>query len=86
MSDQIDRLARFIMENVEGEPSQNEGAGDTAIRILELEAKLTRYEEALRTISGPADSGPYIDTYREAGGGYRGLQAIALATLDKEEK
>lgn len=32
--DQIARLARFILENVEGEPSMNEGAVDTAIRLL----------------------------------------------------
>lgn len=31
---QIDRLAAFIMENIEGEPSANEGAVDCAIRIM----------------------------------------------------
>ena len=31
---QIDKLAKFIMENIEGEPSQNEGAIDCAIRLL----------------------------------------------------
>jgi hypothetical protein len=31
---QVDRLARFIMAEVPGEPSQNEGAIDTAIRII----------------------------------------------------
>jgi len=31
---QIDKLAKFIMENVPGEPSENEGAVDTAIRLL----------------------------------------------------
>ena len=31
---QIDRLARFIMEEVPGEPSQSEGAIDTAIRLI----------------------------------------------------
>ena len=37
---QIDKLAAFIMANVEGEPSQSEGAGDTAIRIIkQLQAK-----------------------------------------------
>lgn len=33
---QIDRLARFIMENIPGEPSRSEGAVDTAIRLLRL--------------------------------------------------
>ena len=32
--EQIDRLARFIMEKVHGEPSQSQGAVDTAIRLL----------------------------------------------------
>lgn len=31
---QIDRLAKFIMDEIPGEPSQNEGAVDTAIRLL----------------------------------------------------
>ena len=30
----IDKLATFIMDNVEGEPSQDEGAIDCAIRIM----------------------------------------------------
>lgn len=33
--DQIKRLGIFIMENVPGEPSQSEGAVDTAIRVLQ---------------------------------------------------
>lgn len=31
----IDALAKWIMENVPGEPSQNEGAVDCAIRIMD---------------------------------------------------
>ena len=31
---QIDRLAKFILEEVESEPSENEGAVDTAIRVI----------------------------------------------------
>jgi hypothetical protein len=31
---QIDRLAKYIMEHVPGEPSCSEGAVDTAIRLL----------------------------------------------------
>lgn len=31
---QIDRLAKFIMAEIPGEPSQSEGAVDTAIRLL----------------------------------------------------
>ena len=33
--DQIDRLAAFIQRSVPGEPSRDEGAIDTAIRLLE---------------------------------------------------
>lgn len=36
---------------------------------------------ALRAIAGPEDSGPWIEAYRAAGGGYEGLQAIAEAAL-----
>ena len=32
--DQIERLARFIMDEIPGEPSRSEGAVDTAIRLL----------------------------------------------------
>ena len=40
-------------------------------------------ERALRTIRGPAsDDDLYIGRYREAGGGYEGLQAVAKAALD----
>ena len=33
-SQQIDRLATFIMEQIPGEPRRSEGAVDTAIRLL----------------------------------------------------
>ena len=36
MSEQIEILANFIMAKIPGEPSQNEGAGDTAIRLLSV--------------------------------------------------
>jgi hypothetical protein len=35
LSEQISKLADYIMENVPGEPSQSEGAVDTAIRIMQ---------------------------------------------------
>lgn len=34
LREQIDRLATFIMDNLPGEPSQDEGAVDCAIRLL----------------------------------------------------
>jgi hypothetical protein len=49
----------------------------------EVIARLERYEDALRTIRGPSDSGPFMLVYREAGGGYEGLQAVAEAALDE---
>lgn len=45
-------------------------------------AERDRYREALRAIRGPEDSGPWMDVYRLAGGGYEGLQAIAREALD----
>lgn len=36
---QIDRLANFIMHEIEGEPSESQGAVDTAIRIMEKQAR-----------------------------------------------
>ena len=34
LKSQIDRLARFILEEIPGEPSQDQGAVDAAIRIM----------------------------------------------------
>ena len=34
LSNEIDRLAEFIINNVKGEPKENQGAIDTAIRLL----------------------------------------------------
>lgn len=39
--EQIDKLARFIVDRIPGEPSASQGAVDTAIRLLEgQEAKI----------------------------------------------
>jgi hypothetical protein len=34
LESQVERLARFILDNVPGEPSEDQGAIDTAIRLL----------------------------------------------------
>jgi len=34
LAHEIDRLATFIMQEIDGEPMQNQGAIDTAIRLL----------------------------------------------------
>ena len=49
MNKQIELLANFIMENVEGEPSQSEGAVDCAIRIIaNLQVKVAKLERVAR--------------------------------------
>jgi len=46
---QIVKLATFIMANVPGEPSESQGAVDTAIRVMTtLQARVRELEEALR--------------------------------------
>ena len=46
---QIVKLATFIMANVPGEPSESQGAVDTAIRVMTtLQARVREVEEALR--------------------------------------
>ena len=44
---ELDRLAEFILTEIEGEPSQNESAIDTAIRLLckQIPLKAKGYEE-----------------------------------------
>jgi hypothetical protein len=47
LHDQIDKLANFIMENIPGEPSRNEGAIDTVIRLLK---KWKNFEVLLKAL------------------------------------
>lgn len=54
-------------------------------RTPRLEAERDRLRAALEAIRGPADSGPFIDAYRAAGGGYEGLQAIAREALGEHQ-
>lgn len=49
--------------------------------IADLQQMYLRARSALEAIRGPEDSGPWIDAYRAAGGGYAGLQAIAEEAL-----
>lgn len=61
---QIDRLASFIIGEVLGEPSQNEGAIDTAIRIIREQQATPRPSEVLNLFMGwlttrKEDSGPF---------------------------
>ena len=62
---EIDTLANFIMAEVDGEPSQSEGAGTTAIRIIrEQQAKLEAAGEALGAILDSVEAGKVrLDIY-----------------------
>lgn len=42
---QVDRLANFIMAEIDGEPSRNEGAVDTAIRLLRRTVTVSHSKE-----------------------------------------
>lgn len=48
---QVANLASFILQNFDGEPSEDQGAIDTAIRLLEDYAGLLRAKHALDDIS-----------------------------------
>ena len=51
LQEQIDKLAKFILEEVPSEPSQDEGAVDTAIRIIrEQNRKLKKMWELATSI------------------------------------
>ena len=48
-ANQIEVLANFIMAEVDGEPSQNEGAGECAVRIIrELQAEISNLRDEAR--------------------------------------
>lgn len=47
----------------------------------DLRERAMLFESALRAICGPEDQGPWMVPYREAGGGYQGLRAIAETVL-----
>jgi len=61
---QIDLLADYIMAEVDGEPSQSEGAGDCAVRLL------TKYRKAIRGamnelgVPGPDYPAPAAEAYQ----------------------
>ncbi len=56
LESQVNRLAKFIMEKFPGEPSQDQGAVDTAIRLLstvalsqDTESPVTSYPPVFRS-------------------------------------
>lgn len=67
LDEQVGRLADWIMENVDGEPSQSQGAVDTAIRLLDAWQRQIEAlrDEVARLGAEPASAGPgIIDAYR----------------------
>ncbi len=49
LKQQIDKLAKFIMAEVEGEPSRSEGVVDCAIRIMtDQQERLLKCNEIIR--------------------------------------
>lgn len=78
LNSQVDRLAKFIMAEVPGEPSESQGAVDTAIRIIrELRAELG-VNETLASIARRARDGRYVMVVRD-GDGY------SLARIDTDD-
>lgn len=73
-------IATWIVEHV--------GEGETRQAVLPVYSMLcaanveaSRLRAALSFIAGPSDSGPLIHVYRDAGGGYEGLQAVARVAI-----
>ena len=59
-------LADYIMANIPGEPSQNEGAGETAVRLLkEYRAALDRIMHELG-VPQPGYAAPVANAYHVA--------------------
>lgn len=58
---QVDRLAKFIMAQVPGEPSQSEGAIDTAIRLLSQNVALHGFLRHIASILGLGEVESYDD-------------------------
>lgn len=65
----------------------DDGMPDISLGMsLRHDGELWELRAALTAIVGPSDEGPWMDLYRQAGGGYEGLQAIARAALDRTAK
>ncbi len=64
LDSQIDRLAKFIMEEVDGEPSQSEGAVDCAIRIIrKLQERQRAKDEVIKDLADWSRRWPKETTY-----------------------
>lgn len=54
--------------------------------LVEANRDLETARAALRTIRGPEDRGVFVEAYRDAGGGYAGLQRVAEYALELIDK
>ena len=77
LDSQVSRLASFIMSEIPGEPSQDQGAIDTAIRLLSRHAEVRKVHE----IQGQPGNWDYSEYMQ---GMYNGLE-LALALLEGRE-
>lgn len=87
---QIELLADYIMLNIPGEPSQSEGAGDTAIRLLKLyrqkvqehQAVIDVQESRIQALEQRADDFErymkYIDDFMRSRRGREGYLPLGL--------
>ena len=71
LKSQVDRLAKFILENCEGYPNKNEGAIDCAIRIIKASTPTTPERVTDEEIEKEAN-----DSYLESAG--EGLEIAAF--------
>jgi len=79
-NNQIDRLAKFIMEKFPEEPSRSEGAIDTAIRLLHLPANFKNLRDVinLQGQNGNWNYDPYMM------GLYNGLEMARSIFVNKD--
>ena len=74
----VDKLANFIMADVDGEPSEDEGAVDCAIRIIKQQTE--RIEELEGILYGPSCKRPDLDEHpAEWKAGYMACRGDGLA-------
>lgn len=88
LDSQINRLAKFIMAEVDGEPSRSEGAVDCSIRVIrKLQGYKEKFEKAVSDISdqksvqGSSGNWDYDEYMR---GMYNGIEC-ALATMQGKD-
>ena len=59
-------------------------AAEALAPFYPLQRRIEFLEEALQAVRGAEPPGLWLDVYKEAGGGYEGLQAIAKLALEDD--